>query len=289
MSAFLGGGSSGGVSGVSSVANSDGLLDVAPNTGDVVVNVDPGFYLVNKNSSNYSYFLGGSGNSTASSVVGGNFGFGADALADLTSGQNNFGIGVSAMQDITSGSDNIAIGRFALFGTTTESRNVAIGAFAAENSTGAQTFVSIGYQGDPTAGPAAPNLGVSIGGFALYSCVGTYDVGIGYGSMSNLSGGSGNVGIGANVALNIVSGSNNTWIGAFCTPASDVSGTIGIGTGDGTTQIDYNATQATTWTIRSGVNLRLGVAYTAGAPTATGYLTLYDSTGTRYRIPAVAG
>lgn len=28
-------------------------------------------------------------------------------------------------------------------------------------------------------------------------------------------------------------------------------------------------------------------AYTAGAPTATGYLTLYDSTGTAYRVPCV--
>lgn len=29
-------------------------------------------------------------------------------------------------------------------------------------------------------------------------------------------------------------------------------------------------------------------AYTAGAPTATGYLVLYDSTGTAYKVPAVA-
>jgi hypothetical protein len=29
-------------------------------------------------------------------------------------------------------------------------------------------------------------------------------------------------------------------------------------------------------------------AYTAGAPTATGYIVLYDSTGTAYKVPAEA-
>lgn len=34
--------------------------------------------------------------------------------------------------------------------------------------------------------------------------------------------------------------------------------------------------------------LQLGNEYQAGAPTATGYVTLKDSTGTSYKIPAVA-
>lgn len=40
--------------------------------------------------------------------------------------------------------------------------------------------------------------------------------------------------------------------------------------------------------VASGKTLQLGNAYAAGAPSATGYLTIYDSTGTAYKIPAVA-
>ena len=38
----------------------------------------------------------------------------------------------------------------------------------------------------------------------------------------------------------------------------------------------------------SGAALKLGNAYVAGAPTATGYIVIKDSTGTSYKIPAVA-
>lgn len=40
--------------------------------------------------------------------------------------------------------------------------------------------------------------------------------------------------------------------------------------------------------LASGADLQLGNAYVAGAPTATGYITIKDSTGTAYKIPAVA-
>lgn len=40
--------------------------------------------------------------------------------------------------------------------------------------------------------------------------------------------------------------------------------------------------------IASGKGLRLGNAYVAGAPTATGYVVIKDSSGTSYKIPAVA-
>ena len=41
-------------------------------------------------------------------------------------------------------------------------------------------------------------------------------------------------------------------------------------------------------TIASGVGLKLGNAYASGAPTATGYIVIKDSTGTSYKIPAQA-
>lgn len=34
--------------------------------------------------------------------------------------------------------------------------------------------------------------------------------------------------------------------------------------------------------------LTTDTAYTAGDPTTTGYLLVYDSTGTAYRVPALA-
>jgi hypothetical protein len=34
--------------------------------------------------------------------------------------------------------------------------------------------------------------------------------------------------------------------------------------------------------------LQVGNAYVAGAPTATGYIVIKDSTGTSYKIPAQA-
>lgn len=41
-------------------------------------------------------------------------------------------------------------------------------------------------------------------------------------------------------------------------------------------------------TMYAGATLQIGATYAAGAPTATGYLTIKDSTGTSYKIPAVA-
>jgi hypothetical protein len=41
-------------------------------------------------------------------------------------------------------------------------------------------------------------------------------------------------------------------------------------------------------TVASGVDLKLGNAYVAGAPTAAGYIVIKDSTGTSYKIPAQA-
>jgi hypothetical protein len=40
--------------------------------------------------------------------------------------------------------------------------------------------------------------------------------------------------------------------------------------------------------VASGKDLRLGNSYHAGAPTASGYILIEDSTGTQYKIPAVA-
>ena len=43
-----------------------------------------------------------------------------------------------------------------------------------------------------------------------------------------------------------------------------------------------------TSTVKIGGSFQVGNAYVAGAPTATGYIVIKDSTGTSYKIPAVA-
>jgi len=76
----------------------------------------------------------------------------------------------------------------------------------------------------------------------------------------------------------------------------DSTGKMSLGTPSGrsyATEIHYNgavhfSASATGLTVASGKDLQLGNAYVAGAPTATGYITIKDSTGTAYKIPAVA-
>jgi hypothetical protein len=69
-----------------------------------------------------------------------------------------------------------------------------------------------------------------------------------------------------------------------------VGNNLGNASGDsfairnGTT--DYLNITTTNITIASGTALKLGNAYQAGAPSSTGYITIKDSTGTTYKIPA---
>jgi len=65
------------------------------------------------------------------------------------------------------------------------------------------------------------------------------------------------------------------------------------GTGTSSLQLRPSGTlavtvSASTVELAGGIDLKLGNAYTAGAPTATGYIVIKDSTGTSYKIPAVA-
>lgn len=53
-------------------------------------------------------------------------------------------------------------------------------------------------------------------------------------------------------------------------------------------QVEVARFSSTSLNLPSGYHLALGNAYAAGAPTATGYVVIKDSTGTSYKIPAVA-
>lgn len=63
---------------------------------------------------------------------------------------------------------------------------------------------------------------------------------------------------------------------------------------DGTSALDYGKTTAGTWSAYNGSaylplkgKLTTDTNYTAGDPTTTGYLLIYDATGTAYRVPAL--
>jgi hypothetical protein len=77
---------------------------------------------------------------------------------------------------------------------------------------------------------------------------------------------------------------NGLWYGNYV--SADVAGAFSIRNAAGSST--YFAVDGSNVTISSGVGLKLGNTYTAGAPTATGYIVIKDSTGTSYKIPAVA-
>jgi len=58
---------------------------------------------------------------------------------------------------------------------------------------------------------------------------------------------------------------------------------------DGTSRIDcFRVDTNGNFIMIPNRTFRLGSSYNSGAPTATGYLVIYDSNGTAYRIPALA-
>jgi hypothetical protein len=64
--------------------------------------------------------------------------------------------------------------------------------------------------------------------------------------------------------------------------------TVAMGVYNGSSWTDSLQVSTNDVTVASGVGFKLGNAYTAGAPTATGYLVIKDSVGNSYKIPAVA-
>lgn len=68
------------------------------------------------------------------------------------------------------------------------------------------------------------------------------------------------------------------------TPTGDVTTNIGAGGARIGTTYTYNAEVSNLLKVTSGAVLQLGNAYVAGAPAATGYVTLKDSAGTTYKV-----
>ena len=248
----------GGSGAVSSVSGTAGLIDVSPTTGSVVVTADPAMYLAVATGNS---FIGGAGNSSVSGSY--NLGLGLDALLALTSGDENMAIGVSALQSNTNGPRNVGVGASAMQHLNGYTQNVAIGD---------QAMGQPGVYGDKN---------TAIGADALGSVQGSQSVGIGYNAGFYSAGGSHNVFIGDDTGFSIVTGSNNTILGGQCDTGSDVSGCIVIGTGDGTSQADYNLTASAAWTFNEPV-------YTKGAAQILGSKTTITG-GSTGNVPTLTG
>ncbi len=97
----------------------------------------------------------------------------------------------------------------------------------------------------------------------------------------------------AAVRLSMTAGTRTGEINTYGSGHATLAGRIRVATSNG--QIDFIPSgvfalgiDANDVAIQSGIGLKLGNAYVAGAPTATGYIIIKDSTGTSYKIPAVA-
>jgi hypothetical protein len=112
--------------------------------------------------SNYNWFFGDAGNTTATgqfntavghnaliAVAGGasNMGIGLGSFGATTSGGRNAGIGVNTGANNVTGSDNVAIGNNTMVGVSGNSfnKNVALGANAGNNITTASSSVFLGF------------------------------------------------------------------------------------------------------------------------------------------------
>ena len=97
----------------------------------------------------------------------------------------------------------------------------------------------------------------------------------------------------AAVRLSMTAGTRTGEINTYGSGHATLAGRIRIATSNG--QIDFipsgvfaMSIDANDVAMQSGIGLKLGNAYVAGAPTATGYIVIKDSTGTSYKIPAQA-
>lgn len=178
------------------------------------------------NASGDNWFEGAAGNFTVTGNS--NFGTGANALLNVSSGTGNVAVGVNALQNLTTASNNVAFGAYALFHCNA-SANFALGTLAMQNTTSGATNVAIGTQALQQCALGGGNIAigyqnslvlvnggtnVAIGSFALGTSVSdNNNVAIGNNALGNLNGNDNNVAIGNNAGSNISTGGYNTCIG----------------------------------------------------------------------------
>jgi len=202
--------------------------------------------------------------SASGSFQGITFGLGA------SSSSTNLAIGASVLTNNTTGTYNIGIGLSALSANTGGYNNTAIGATACFSNVNGTGLVGVGL-------------------YALYGCNSSYNTGIGAGAGYDVSGGAANTFLGYNTGRGITSGSNNTVLGAQVTGlSSGLTGAVILATGDGTIQMDYNASLSGKWSIGAGATSIQGrtllATLTASSSSSLTNSSVFTSTYNRYKI-----
>lgn len=211
-----------------------------------------------------SWFFGKAGNATSTGYS--NTGGGANSLAANTSGYNNSALGSYTLLSNTVGTYNCAMGSSSLALNTTGSFNSSFGAVALYvNTTGVANCAN--------------------GSFALFSnTTGSFNSAFGYQTLYEVTSGSANTAVGSNTGRGIADGSGNTIIGADVpAQASSLTNNIILASG-GVVRSQFDGTS---WLFQGKLKgqLTTHTNYTVGTFSATGYLTIYDATGTAYRVP----
>lgn len=167
------------------------------------------------------------------------------------------------------GTANLIAGGALNVTSTTASTSTGTGALVVAGGLGVAGAAFIGGGAEITgASNIAGRLRVTSGGFASY---GSLTLGAAY------------AGMGGGFQVSYESPTTRVFYGdgsgfdlRFCTRASS------------TTTDRLILSDSGNITMYAGSVLQIGATYAAGAPTATGYLTIKDATGTSYKIPAVA-
>jgi hypothetical protein len=188
-----------------------------------------------------------------------NIAIGYKSLLDITTGYDNIAIGETTLENIIGGYQNIAIGRHALSEPNSNTANcIAIGQYAGQYSYG-NCNLYIGYEsgkgvtGGTTTGTY--NAGIGYGSLKALTTA-SYSVAIGYSALASLNSGGRNVGIGYQAGNSITSGTNNIILGYDADLASDTnSNSIVIGSGAVSTANNqtFVGNASTTTTIIKGI------------------------------------
>ena len=159
---------------------------------------------------NTFYGLAAGNNTTTAGGGVNNCGFGAAALAGLTSGDSNMGFGSYALQTMSTGTENIGVGIAALV-VNNGNTNTAIGhnSFGANTSGGANVGIG-GYTGAGNGTGAGNTL---IGTYAGYSNTGGSNIFIGFAAGNDSTSASNCIVIGYNIDPQSASGANQMTIG----------------------------------------------------------------------------
>ncbi len=194
-----------------------------------------------------SYFIGANAGSKEFSAIGSNVALGANALANVITGDANIGIGTRALYSLTGAKSNVAVGNNTLQKNGTGYNNTAVGTAALETNTTGFDNVGLGIRAlalnetgnnntalgtdsfeENISGSHNTGIGTysarlnktssanTIGGFgAMYRYTGRLgqNTAFGMNALGYLVEGGNNIAIGVNAGLKPTSALNSIWIG----------------------------------------------------------------------------